>query len=186
MRKFCGFILKIFGWKFVGEVPALNKFVICVAPHTSNIDFIIGKLMYASLGLKLSFLIKKEWLNPPLGKFMRRHGAIGIDRSRSNRMTDILAELFKKKKQLHLAITPEGTRKASPVWKRGFYYIAYKAEVPILIVGFDYKYKEIKVLDLFYPTGNEEADIRTIKSYYKGITALYPSRFVLGEGFENN
>lgn len=180
MRKFCGFIFKCLGWKIKGEVPALSKFVICVAPHTSNVDFIIGKLAYASLGLKLSFLIKKEWLRAPFGKFMRRRGAIGIDRSRSHSMTDILAELFRQKKSLHLAITPEGTRKLNPEWKRGFYYIAKKADVPILIVAIDYKYKEVQVLDLFTPTDDEDADIRAIKSMYIGVTGRHPEKFTTG------
>lgn len=179
MRKFCGFIFRLLGWKINGEVPALNKFVICVAPHTSNVDFIIGKLAYASLGLKLSFLIKKEWLRPPFGRFMRRRGAIGVDRSRNHSMTDILAELFRQKRHLHLAITPEGTRKRNPDWKLGFYYIAKKAGVPILIVALDYKVKEVKILDLFTPTNDEAADITAIKNKYRGITGLHPDKFAI-------
>ncbi len=180
MSNFCGFLLKAFGWKIKGEFPPLKKLVVCVAPHTSNLDFFIGKLAYASLGLKMSFLIKKEWTRPPLGKFMRKHGAIGIDRSKHNSMTDILSELFRKKRELHLIITPEGTRKRNPNWKLGFYYIAKKAGVPILIVSMDYKKKEISILGIYKPTDDEEADIVAIKNYYKGVNACHPKRFTLG------
>lgn len=183
MQKICAGILKLFGWKLNGEIPPIDKFVICLAPHTSNLDFIIGKLFYSSLGLKVSFLIKREWLRPPFGTFMRRRGAIGIDRNRRSNMTVTLAELFRQKTHLHLAITPEGTRKRNPEWKRGFYYIAKNAGVPILIVGMDYKKREIMVLDLFYPTDNEEADMHAIKSNYVGINALHPKKFSLGDGF---
>ena len=127
--------------------------------------------------------MKREWLRPPFGTFMRKRGAIGIDRSRRSNMTVTLAELFRQKKHLHLAITPEGTRQRNPDWKMGFYYIAKNAGVPILVVGMDYKKKEIVILDLFHPTDNEEEDIRTIKSKYIGITALHPKKFSLGDGF---
>lgn len=94
-------------------------------------------------------------------------------------MTDILAELFRQKRHLHLAITPEGTRKRNPDWKLGFYYIAKKAGVPILIVALDYKVKEVKILDLFTPTSDEAADITAIKNKYRGITGLHPDKFAI-------
>jgi 1-acyl-sn-glycerol-3-phosphate acyltransferase len=79
-----------------------------------------------------------------------------------------------------LAITPEGTRQANPDWKMGFYYIAKKADIPILLVGLDFKEKKAKILDLFKPTDNEALDIKAIKEKYIGITAKHPELFDLG------
>lgn len=180
MQKICSLILKILGWKTSDGVPAINKMVICVAPHTSNWDFVIGKLFYSSMGLKVSFLIKDDWLRPPFGKWMKKRGAIGVNRKGKHSMTEQLTKLFKSQSHLHLAITPEGTRKANPNWKLGFYYIAKKANVPILLIGLDYKYKEAKVLGLFTPTENEDEDIKEIKRYFKNIHAKYPNAFDLG------
>jgi 1-acyl-sn-glycerol-3-phosphate acyltransferase len=91
-----------------------------------------------------------------------------------------LAEQFKKATELHLAITPEGTRKANPDWKMGFYHIAKKADIPILLVGLDFKEKKAIIIELFRPTGDEERDIKYIKEKYMNITAKYPELFDLG------
>ena len=55
-------ILWIFGWKVKGQMPqGINKCVIIVAPHTSNLDFIIGRLSFFTIEAKVKFLIKKEY-----------------------------------------------------------------------------------------------------------------------------
>lgn len=179
MKKFSKFILKYLGWNTDVNVPDIDKVVICLAPHTSNWDFVIGRLYYSALGLKVAFLIKKEWLRPPLGSWMRSLGAIPVDRSKKNSLTDQLAAHFKESSRMHLAITPEGTRKPNPNWKLGFYYIAKKAGVPILPVALDYKRKEAIVFDLFYPGDDEEKDIAYIKSLYKDVKGKRPENFVL-------
>ena len=55
-------ILRMAGWK-LGPVDGVDlpKCIVCVAPHTSNWDFIVGKLFYTSIGCNAGFLIKKEW-----------------------------------------------------------------------------------------------------------------------------
>ncbi len=106
-------------------------------------------------------------------------GAVPVDRSKKNSLTDQLADVFKESKQLYLAITPEGTRKPNPNWKLGFYYIAKKADVAILPIALDFSKKTATVFDLFHPTDNEEADIAYIKSLYKGVQGKHPENFVL-------
>ncbi|MDR2811142.1 MAG: lysophospholipid acyltransferase family protein [Tannerellaceae bacterium] len=178
MRKMLSkWMFRIAGWRKgpIGEyVP---KCVICVAPHTSNWDFIIGKLLYTSLGRKAHFLIKKEWFVFPLNLFFKWMGGIPIDRNKNASVTDQMAKELSRHQTFHLAVTPEGTRKITDDWKRGFYYIAIKANVPILLAYIDYLKKEVGVKALFYPTGNADADINTIKSYYRGVTARHPGNF---------
>lgn len=118
---------------------------------------------------------------PPFIWLLRPLGAIAVDRSKRNSLTDSLAEQFGLRDHLHLAITPEGTRKLNPEWKRGFYHIAKKAGVPIVIVGMDYAKKETSVLGVYQPTDNEEADLKAIKKYYIGIIARHPEKFSVGE-----
>jgi len=110
MQKFSLWIFKKCGWKAVVTVDEPAKSVICVAPHTSNWDFIIGKLYYWSLSRKSSFLMKKSWFFFPLGNFFRNMGGVPIDRSKKTSVTDQMAEEFSKHETFHLAITPEGTR----------------------------------------------------------------------------
>jgi len=94
-------------------------------------------------------------------------------------MTGFLAAEFEKHNKLHLAITPEGTRKPVKEWKKGFYFIAVKANVPILLIGLDYSKKEASLLDLFYPSGDYKTDIVKIKSYYTNIKGKHPENFIL-------
>lgn len=160
-------------------VPAIDKCVICVAPHTSNWDFIMGKLGYTALGRNANFVIKKEWMKGLPGTILSKLGGIGVDRSKPSFFTDQMAELYRTRDKFSLAITPEGTRKANPKWKKGFYHIAVKANVPIYLVRIDYKKKEMCVFDVFVPTGNEQADIFEIQQRYAGVTARHPKQFVL-------
>ncbi|MDR0536560.1 MAG: 1-acyl-sn-glycerol-3-phosphate acyltransferase [Tannerellaceae bacterium] len=178
MRKFISkCLLQIAGWRKgpIGEyVP---KCVICVAPHTSNWDLVIGKLLYSSIGRKAHFLIKKEWFFFPLNFLFKWMGGIPVDRKRKTSVTDQMADILTKRRTFHLAITPEGTRKIAEDWKRGFYYIALKANVPIMLAYIDYLKKEVGIKGLFYPTGNVEADIQAIKARYIGVTGRHPYNF---------
>lgn len=176
-KAICGWLLKIAGWKVGPLGEYVDKCVICVAPHTSNWDFVIGKLFYNTIGRKACFLIKKEWFFFPFNLIFKSMGGIPIDRSRNTSVTDQMAEVFEKRKTFHLAITPEGTRKAADTWKKGFYYIALKANVPIMPAYIDYKKKEVGLFPLFYPTGNTDQDIETIRDYYQGVTAQHPGNF---------
>lgn len=178
--KFSKFIFnKILGWRVENVLPEVEKCVIAVAPHTSNWDFIIGKLAYSSIGRTANFLIKKEWFVFPFNLFFKSVGGIPVERSKKNSMTETLAVQFDKHDRLQLAITPEGTRKRVEEWKKGFYFIALKAKVPILLVGLDYGKKVASFLNVFHPTGDYESDIIKIKSYYREITGKHPKKFAL-------
>jgi len=172
---------KILGWKAVVTVPYYDKCVICAAPHTSNLDLFIGKLFYGAIGGKTSFMMKKEWFFFPLGLIFKAVGGIPVNRGRNTSLVDQMATLFAKRKKFHLAITPEGTRKANPNWKKGFYYIALKAQVPILLIGIDYLTKTITAGKIVFPSGDIEKDMYEIKSYYKDFRGKHPENFALGK-----
>lgn len=178
-QRLCQVILKTFGWKVEALVPNLDKCILLVAPHTSNWDFIMGKLCYTALGRNSNFVIKNEWMKGPAGLLLKKLGGIGVDRSKAQRFTDAIAEQYRVRKQFNLAITPEGTRKANPKWKKGFYHIAQKAGVPIVLVKIDYKLKIVSLFHTFIPTGDEQADIWTIQQMYRGVTGKNPKQFVL-------
>lgn len=173
----CKFILRAAGWKMGHDGGAVQKSVICVAPHTSNWDFIVGKLFYNAVGRKSKFLMKKEWFFFPLNFIFGSMGGIPINREKSSSTTEHLAKEFSRHDIFHLAITPEGTRKKTSVWKKGFYYIALKAKVPIQVAYIDYAGKEVGIKANFYPTGNAEKDIMAIRAMYAGIKGLHKKNF---------
>lgn len=170
-------ILRIAGWRVNISVPDYPKSIICVAPHTSNWDFILGKLAYASVGRKAGFLMKESWFFFPLGYFFKAIGGIPVPRQKGSSLTDKIVERFNSSSRLTIAITPEGTRKRTEKWRRGFLYIAYEAKVPILLGAIDYRRKEITITQEFSTTGDVDADLRSIKNYYKNFTGLYPDKF---------
>jgi len=179
MKKISRWLLKTVGWKYLTTVAEPPKSVVCVAPHTSNWDFIIGKLFYWAEERNASFLIKKSWFFFPVGSILRNMGGVPVDRSRKSSVTRQVVELFNSHEQFHIAITPEGTRKRVKKWKMGFYNIAVQANVPIQLAYIDYAKKEVGITAVFYPTGDEKADLKEIHSFFKGATARFPSQFYL-------
>ena len=184
-KKFFGFLLyHICGWQLDVDVPLREKSLFCIAPHTSNWDFIISILYRKSLGFQSFFLMKKDWFFWPLGPILRALDGIPIDRSHHSHLTDDLAQtMLRKKGSVHMAITPEGTRSATRHWKRGFYFIALKAQLPIQLYAIDYAHKTIICHKEILPTGDIERDFREIVAYYTAYRegALYPEKFQLDE-----
>lgn len=177
---FSKYILEKAGWKIdfgIGAFP--DKCIVCVAPHTSNWDFIIGELACHALNKKARFLIKKSWTVFPLSLIAKPMGAIAVDRSKKTSLTDQVARIFAESQELLVAITPEGTRKRNPEWKRGFYYIALQAEVPIVLAGIDYRKKEVNIGKIFIPTGNVDDDMIEIQNFYKGVMGKIPENFAM-------
>ena len=173
--------LKILGWKVIGTIP-VKKCVFTVAPHTSIADFILGRLAYCSIDMDVKFLIKKEFFDYPiLRSILLKMGGLPVDRSRSNNTVTQVAAMFKKYDSLNIVIAPEGTRKLVRNWKKGFYYIAEKADVPIILGFLDFKKKELGFGPMFHPTGNYEEDWKFMESFYRGITAKHPDKYNLSE-----
>ena len=96
-------------------------------------------------------------------------------------MTDSMAETAKQVKTFHLCITPEGTRSRNPEWKKGFYFIALKAKMPILLYGLDYERKLIQCTKTVNPSGDLNTDMREIKMYFKDFKGKKPENFTIGE-----
>ena len=175
-----GFFLKCFGWKTDITVPYRDKAVICVAPHTSNWDFLMGLLAYRSMGRKASFLMKEFWFFFPLKYLFFALGGIPVPEKSKKSLTTSIIEDFQKRKKLNLAVTPEGSRSAVQQWRTGFLTIAYNAGVPIQLGVIDFKNKLVFIKKEFTPTGNTEKDLAEIRRYYSNFqyAAKYPEKFI--------
>lgn len=127
-----GRILKFFGWKVEITAEWRLKALICVAPHTSNWDFILGLMAYKSLGRDANFLMKKFWFFFPLKYLLTALGGIPVPKHGSGgSLTQSLIDMIVNGDYINLAVTPEGTRSARSEWRKGFLYIAYGAKIPI-------------------------------------------------------
>lgn len=131
--------------------------------------------------MKVNFMMKKEWFFWPLGFFFRKIGGVPVWRNKHCKMTDLIADIAYNAETFHLCITPEGTRSANPEWKRGFYYIALKAQIPILLYGLDYGCKLIQCNKYIIPDGDIDKDMSDIKSYFKNYKGRHPENFTTGD-----
>lgn len=161
-------VLRAIGWRVVGDVPNLKHVVICAAPHTSNWDFIVAMAVVKAMGIKFSYLMKKEAFFWPFRSWFISMGGIPLDRSAAEDTVDQIERWFQTHEYVWLAITPEGTRSKVDKWKTGFLRIAQQANVPILLVGWHYPDKTLYLDRLWEASDNLEQDEAEIRSYMLG------------------
>ena len=178
LRVLSKLILKIIRWRVIGALPQEHKkYVLIVAPHTSNWDFILFVLAVSVLRLKPSVLIKSTLFVGPLGWFLRYCGAIPVNRKQASSLVNYIADIYAEREEFILIITPEGTRSANPNWKLGFHHVATTAEVPILIVYVDSAIRTIGIEGLMEPTNDVDADLVKIKTFFDGKSGLRPNNY---------
>ena len=172
------FIYFLSGWKIQGGIPPeIKKCVLVAAPHTSNWDFLYGSCGWTLFGLHVKYLIKKEWFRFPFKGIMRSLGGIPVDRSKHTNLVDAMAELVNNKEEIIVLMTPEGTRKKVDKWRTGFYYLALKTNIPIVLGKIDYKTKMATIDRSFIPSGNIEKDFEIIREFYKDVVGRVPENF---------
>ena len=175
-------MMRITGWTFVGELPEIPKFVIIVAPHTSNWDFFAGLWALFALDLKSQWFGKASLFRPPLGFFMRAINGRPVRRDTPEGVVAQMAAAVRAEEQFVLTITPEGTRKSVDQWRTGFYRIAEAAHVPIVPVAFDWSRREIRISAPVYPSGSLDADVEVMQALYRLEMARHPEGFWRSSG----
>jgi len=159
-------VLKIMGWEITGVFPNEPKLVFIGAPHTSNWDMVLAVAAMQSVGLRASWMMKRQAFFWPLGGLFKRLGGVPIDRSAKNDVINQMANWFQAQDKAYLGLTPEGTRSKVQSYKRGYLRIAYAAKIPVFLVAVDAKNKHV-VLDKVWPlTGDIDIDNQNIKAYY--------------------
>ncbi|MGN1215025.1 MAG: 1-acyl-sn-glycerol-3-phosphate acyltransferase [Candidatus Cryptobacteroides sp.] len=165
--RFCGWLLKKMGWTSdSGPIPE-DKGIILGVPHTSFMDFIVSYLFYAQFDIPAYVMIKKEMFFWPLGPILKKLGGVPVDRSNATAMTKSLIDKMETVKQFHLAIAPEGTRKATRKWKTGYHLIAKAVGCPVYMGYFDWKTRHISVGKKVELTDNAREDTDRIQALYE-------------------
>jgi len=162
----CRGLLRLAGWRIVGDFPDVPKAVLIAAPHSSNWDGIWGILAKVALRLDMHFVGKREAFFWPLGVILRRAGCIPIDRDSKHDVVGMITALFAQHDRFWFGLAPEGTRKKVTKWKSGFWHVAQRAKAPILPVYFSYPDKTIGVLPLFQPGDDVDADMAKLRAMY--------------------
>lgn len=169
--------LLLTGWRFEGRLPNLRKFVIIVAPHTSNWDFPTGVMAMYALGLRGTFLGKDSLFKPPLGWLMRWLGGMPVDRSSTNNVVDQSVAYIANSDRMIFVLSPEGTRKRIENWRSGFYWVAVGARVPIVPVAFDFSRKRFMIFPPQTMTGEVHADMAHLRSFFQSSMAYRPANY---------
>ena len=163
------FLLRAIGWRIEGEVPNLRKFVIAVAPHTSNWDFVVGAAAMFALDLRLSFIGKHTLFVGPFAPVLRWMGGIPVDRSSPHGVVGDSVRAFETVERRILAIAPQGTRKPVPHFKSGFLHIARGAGVPVLLAALDYAARTVRLGPLLTPGEDVEAERESIEAFFAKV-----------------
>lgn len=167
---------KLMGWKVKGDFDSsIKKCVLIVVPHTSWFDFFIGVFFRGTYPIEINFLAKQELFRFPLGAYLKWMGGIPLNRNKTENKVEAIAKIFESKEVMRLSLSPEGTRKKVTQWKSGYYYIAQKANVPIIPIGFDYENKQVVIFDAFIVTNDFEKDSAYLESLFITIKGKVPA-----------
>lgn len=183
LRLIARIYLGCFGWKCLGHVPKEQKYIVLAGPHTSNWDFPLMIACASIIHADPYWMGKKAIFSFPFGWFFKWMGGISIDRSKSNSVVDQMVQVFTEADKLCVLIPPEGTRKRQEKWKSGFYHIAQQVNIPLILGYLDYEKKEGAFGELFWVTGDYDADMKYIQEFYASKGAKYPKNFA-GEYLE--
>tara|TARA_B100000767_G_scaffold253356_1_gene257853 strand:+ start:441 stop:992 length:552 start_codon:yes stop_codon:yes gene_type:complete len=170
-------IFKLNGWKIIGASTYPKKCMVVTAPHTSNWDFFIGRCYAYIIDIKPKYLTKSELFLPVLGELIKWNGGIPVYRKAKHNVVDQVVDMINSSNSIIIGIAPEGTRTKVKKWKTGFYHIALKANLPILLVKIDYENKLVGIICDFIPCGDFEKDMLFIQEKYKNVKGKIPEYY---------
>lgn len=166
--------MRLRGWRFAGEKPAMSKFVAIGAPHTSNWDFMLFLSVVSHFRMPGRAIGKNSLVRWPFGSLMRRLGIIPLDRDSGQGMVEQMVDEFAAADEMALVIAPEGTRRRAEYWRSGFYRIALEAQLPIVMTYIDFDGKVAGIGPTLHPTGDIDSDMEIIRQFYGPIRGLRP------------
>lgn len=167
-------ILWLGRWTIINRPPALPKYIIVGGPHTSNWDFVYTIAVRNVLQLPIKYLGKDALFRPPYGWIFRAMGGYPVSRTKSANRVEMAASLFGTADEFILALAPEGTRTKVDKLRSGFYHIARKANVPIVMIGIDFAKREFLFSEAFWTSEDMEADMAYIITFFAQFTGKNP------------
>lgn len=172
-------VLRAAGWRVQVRLPDAPRYMLILAPHTSNWDFVFGMAAVLLIQVRVNFIGKHTLFRGPQGWLFRALGGRPVDRSAPGGVVQQTIDTFRRHERMIIALAPEGTRARREHWKRGFYHIATGAQVPIAVAYLDYARREIGIGPIFMPTGDWATDMQPVFDFYRGITAKRPENFAV-------
>lgn len=181
--KIAGWILKLWGFEVKGRYPhEIPKKILVAVPHTSNWDFPLGILVRTKIKAKINFVGKNSLFRPPFGFIFKALGGIPVDRSKKSNFVDATVKAYNEREKMTIVIAPEGTRKKTDKLKTGFYYIAQYADIPLILVRFDWGKRVVEFSEPYYLVGDKDKDMKFIDDHFRSATGKIPENSYLYNG----
>ena len=168
-RAFGRALLVLMRWRVTGEIPDLPKFVVAVAPHTSNWDFVVGMATMFALDLRLTFIGKHTLFRGPFAGILRWMGGVPVDRSAPHGIVGETVAAIARAGQSVVAIAPQGTRKRGARFKSGFLHIAHGAHVPVVLASLDYAARCVRFGPRFTPGDDFDAELARVEAFFANV-----------------
>ena len=175
LQRFSRALLWLLRWRAVEAHPLPVRCVLIGAPHTSNLDGFYFLLVSFALEYRVKWVAKGELDKPILGPFLRRLGAIFIDRGSGNALQTIEHHI-KGSERFCLALAPEGSRSKRERWRTGFLHIAEAHSLPIVLGYLDFARREGGTGPIIHDLSDRVALQDALQSFYGGITAHHPDQ----------
>lgn len=167
-------LLKLIGWRVEGPFPQDKKFVVCLAPHTSNWDFFIAIFTVLALRMKASWMAKHQIFVWPIKGLLTTMGGIAVNRNAPGGLVQQVVDKIEQSDSMIFALAPEGTRTKVDPWKNGFLRIAKQANVPVYMGFFDAKRKVFGFSEHAIIVDDIDQAMTQIRAFYKDIPAIHP------------
>jgi 1-acyl-sn-glycerol-3-phosphate acyltransferase len=162
------------GWEVEGQRPAARRYVLIAAPHTSNWDLAYLLALAWALDVKIAWMGKHQLFRGPMGTVMRKLGGVPVRRDRRNDLVQQMADRIEAAEAMALTVPAEGTRDYVAHWKSGFYRIAQRAQVPIVLGYLDYSRRRGGFGPEIVPTGDIAQDMDEIRAFYADKRGRHP------------
>ena len=168
------FLMKISGWKTIGQLPKDQRVVLIAGPHTSNWDFVLAMSLILSLDVRIHWVGKHSIFKKGFRRLFKKMGGIPVNRVNPQALKTEIYNITERYRGFIIAISPEGTRKKVERLKSGFLRIANETNSKIMMVGVDFSNKTIEFGDFFSPSGDMDKDLKFIKDYFGNFTGKRP------------
>lgn len=167
------------GWKAEGDLAGIPKSIIIVAPHTSYWDAILGKCFLMATGTHYNFITKRSFFRFPVKYILRALGFVPVGGIKGHNTINDVCEIMQNSESRHIVICPEGGFAPTERWNPGFYYMAKRAHVPIVVAFLDYKNRECGIKGVITDLSDLNTVFEQIAHFYEGVSARHPENFRL-------
>lgn len=160
LKNFSTIALNLLGWKIEGYTDLPDRHIYIGYPHTAIWDTPIGALIGFTTRKQFLIAVKESFDKPILRDICKRFNLLPIQRNAFGLKK--LINTMQKNKDLNLMVAIEGTRKKTKGIKPGFFVIAKRLNIPIVLGIMNWQNKTFTFVGPFNIEETYEATVEKI------------------------